>query len=192
MNSKRLLIKNIAVSILILILFLLEIFQQYGNLTSEIYIAGTGVYYFNIICAIYVLILFAYLMGSNYTFVLSSERFTKHSLHMILNIIVLNIMSISLLVMTNSLTIWIGLVTIVLQIIYFMLYMYLKGQHDMVKINNNLLQISNICLFVLLFSTCLSNLPFSIYILPLNIIAIVSYVLILIYNLYQMYQTFFK
>lgn len=190
MKLNKLQIKNIIISVAIALLIIGLIVVQNANVGSGFIVSNNYIYFADIIVAIYGLALFAYLTFSKYFSILNVNRFNKHSIHNILNVIVLYVLVIVGLVMTNTINPLIGIIAISLEVIFFVLFIYFKGQHDNFNISDSSINIINVLLSLLIISTCFNNLPFSTYLIPFNAICIVGYCLILIINIYRSFKTF--
>lgn len=192
MKFNKLIIKNICISSFIFVIFFLHLWSYYFSFDKGIFIKGIYLPYLNVFSGFLVLILFAYIIYTKYDLVLNSERFNTSTFHMVLNILMLYILTPIILMITNNINIWIGMIVTIVQLVYFLIFIYNKGLHEVITINPNLIQLLTIILGLLLITSSLNNLPFIFFNISLPTILIVLYVIILFYNLYNAYKTFFQ
>ncbi len=190
MKLNKLQLKNIIISILIVLLVSGLIITNNYNIGKGFFINGSYLYFGNIIMAILSFTIFIYLSVSSYFAILNVNRFNKYSIHNILNIILLYILIIVALVLTKTINPFIGTITLAIQVVFFILFIYFKGQHDSFQMNQSTINISNALLCLLVVSSCFNNLPFNQFLVPFNIICIVGYTYLLIVNIYRFRKVF--
>ena len=97
---------------------------------------------------------------------------------------------ITTLVFVDSINPIVGMIAILVQVLFTILIVVIKQENDKYQVDNFRLVMQLVLLLILLVSTLLSNLPFSNFYIPLNIICIVAYIYLTIVDIYQGFKIF--
>lgn len=191
MKVDKVQIRNWFISISLLILsFVLIITKTQDIPLVGILIDNTYIYYSDILLIIFAFIVFIYIIASKYYLIINIDRYNKNSFHALVNILMLPFLIITTLVFVDSINPIVGMIAILVQVLFTILIVVIKQENDKYQVDNFRLVMQLVLLLILLVSTLLSNLPFSIFYIPLNIICVVAYIYLTIVDIYQGFKIF--
>lgn len=191
MKVDKVQIRNWFISISLLILsFVLIITKTQDIPLVGILIDNTYIYYSDILLTVFAFIVFIYIIASKYYLIVNIDRYNKNSFHALVNILMLPFLIITTLVFVDGINPIVGMIAILVQVLFTILIVVIKQENDKYQVDNFRLVMQLLLLLILLVSTLLSNLPFSYFFIPLNIICIVAYVYLIIVDIYQGFKIF--
>ena len=187
----KILIKNTIMSIIMSIILLLLLNQGMFFIKGNVEFSGHIIPYSTIVLIIILTIFYIYKTIIKYDYILNVTRFNQDILHQFLNVIVFNNIILTTMIFNEMINIYVGIIIIVIQNIFYYLFILNKTHENTISINEQNLILINLMMYAMLITTVLSSVPFIDYLVPISFILVIIYGSILLININKILRIFF-